>query len=95
MLIVMLWLVGQFADCVRVSNIKRLWPASLTCFHPFRYFLVEKAKNAEVIGIVVGTLGVGKARLCAVGAFLREEGFGSARAGGPEITFGTSGFIPY
>jgi diphthamide biosynthesis protein 2 len=25
-----------------------------------RYFLVQKAKDADVIGIVVGTLGVGK-----------------------------------
>jgi diphthamide biosynthesis enzyme Dph1/Dph2-like protein len=26
-----------------------------------RYFLVQKAKDADTIGIVVGTLGVGKA----------------------------------
>lgn len=32
----------------------------LTCKLLSRYFLVEKAKDANIVGILVGTLGVGK-----------------------------------
>lgn len=35
-------------------------PGTLFPYSKCRYFLVQKAKDAETIGIVVGTLGVGK-----------------------------------
>ena len=60
----------QLFSCDPLSGALRYEDARVSRTLARRFFLMEKAKNASIVGIVVGTLGVGKHPSCCLVANL-------------------------